>query len=193
MQNKMRNAANLDATLSFTQSSFAYKDPYQPRGSLPYKAGNKMKSFFAMRSIENEFADFKVYNLDRQFREILSDLSIAYKRNDKVVMQRSQSQAMFKFTVELNKAKKPSPFLREIHTMTNMQARVYHENDHLLPEDQWAQFTMRLKGTKTDGTTLTQYSVFERRMADKLSYLDWKLSMLADEEDFILMHSNDVK
>lgn len=68
--NKMRNRANLDKTLSFTQSSFAYKEPYQPRGSVPYKLLNQAKSFFALRSIENEFADFKSYHLERQFKEI---------------------------------------------------------------------------------------------------------------------------
>lgn len=52
---------------------------------------------------------------------------------------------------------------------------------------------MRIKGIDHEGSDLTQYSVFERRVSDKLSYLDWKLCMLADEEDFLLLHSNDVK
>lgn len=39
--NKLRNRVNLDQTLTFTQSSFAYKDPYQPRGSVAYKARTK--------------------------------------------------------------------------------------------------------------------------------------------------------
>lgn len=33
-------------------------------------------------------------------------------------------------------------------------------------------------------------NVYERRLADKLSYMDWKLSMMADEEDYLFMHSN---
>jgi hypothetical protein len=33
-------------------------------------------------------------------------------------------------------------------------------------------------------TTITQYNVFERRLADKLSYLDWKLSYVIDMDDF---------
>lgn len=35
---------------------------------------------------------------------------------------------------------------------------------------------------------VTQYNVFERRLADKLSYLDWKLSYVIDEEDFEFIH-----
>ena len=32
--------------------------------------------------------------------------------------------------------------------------------------------------------------MYERRLADKLSYLDWKLSYSIDEEDFNFIHSN---
>ena len=94
--NKVKNRANLDKTLSFTQSSYAYKDPYQPRGNPIYKVTNGVKSFFALRSIENEFADFKVYHLNRQFGDIYKDLTVAYGRSDKVTMQRSMSEAMYK-------------------------------------------------------------------------------------------------
>ena len=86
---KAKNRVNLDHTFSFTQSSLAYKDPYQPRANPAYKMKNKVQSFFAMRNIENEFVDFKSYNLDRQFREIYTDLFTAFKRGDKVIMQRS--------------------------------------------------------------------------------------------------------
>mgnify|MGYP006889563443 CR=1 FL=1 len=48
---------------------------------------------------------------------------------------------------------------------------------------------MRIKGSDSEGNAQTQYTVFERRLADKLTYLDWKLSMVEAEEDFILMHS----
>jgi len=34
-----------------------------------------------------------------------------------------------------------------------------------------------------------QYNVFERRLADKLSYMDWKLSYVIDEEDFKFIHA----
>ena len=62
---KLKNRVNLDKTLSYTQSSFAYKDPYQPKGSLSNKVKGKIQSFFATRNIENEFVDFKSYNIDR--------------------------------------------------------------------------------------------------------------------------------
>lgn len=34
------------------------------------------------------------------------------------------------------------------------------------------------------GEEKTQYGMFERRLADKLSYLDWKLSLIDNEEDY---------
>jgi len=33
-----------------------------------------------------------------------------------------------------------------------------------------------------------QYGVFERRLADKLSYTDWKLTLLEDEQEYKFMH-----
>ena len=62
--NKVKNKVNLDKTLSFTQSSFTYKDPYNPNRPLILKAKNKLWTFFSVRNIENEFIDFKVFNLD---------------------------------------------------------------------------------------------------------------------------------
>ena len=35
------------------------------------------------------------------------------------------------------------------------------------------------------------YAVFERRAADKLDYYDWKISYMAEEEDFKII--NDVE
>jgi len=107
-----------------------------------------------MRNIENEFVDFKSYNIDKQFREIYGDLFLAYKRGDKVTLQRSLSEAMFKHTVSLLKAKKENPFIRQVNSLTTLQARVYAETDHLLPEEQWAQITVRLKGNDLDGNNL---------------------------------------
>lgn len=37
---------------------------------------------------------------------------------------------------------------------------------------------------------MTQYNVFERRLADKISYLDWKLSYVIDEDDFDIIHAS---
>jgi hypothetical protein len=62
--NKLKNKVNLDKTLSYTQSSFTYKDPFNPNRSLLMKARNKVWTFFAVRNIENEFIDFKVHALD---------------------------------------------------------------------------------------------------------------------------------
>lgn len=63
--NKIKNKANLDKTLSYTQSSFTYKDPYQPKGGMLYFVRNRLQSYFATRNIENEFIDFKTFYLDR--------------------------------------------------------------------------------------------------------------------------------
>jgi hypothetical protein len=35
--------------------------------------------------------------------------------------------------------------------------------------------------------------MFERRLADKLSYLDWKLSYMMDEDDLTFMHTKNIK
>lgn len=56
---------------------------------------NKVWTFFSLRNVENEFIDFKVLYVDKQFDEIYNDLHNAYKRNDKVILQRSLSEAMF--------------------------------------------------------------------------------------------------
>lgn len=55
---------NLDKTLAFTKSSFAYKDPYQVNGGLLYKIQNRVTSFYAIRMTENEFHDFKPYKME---------------------------------------------------------------------------------------------------------------------------------
>lgn len=62
-----------------------------------------------------------------------------------------------------------------------------------MPEEQWAQltfkFTVRASEDPADNTFTTQYNVFERRLADKLSYLDWKLSYVMDMDDFKFLHA----
>ena len=84
MVSKVRNQVNLDKTLAFTKSSFAYKDPYLVNGGPLYIISNKIKSFVAIRNIENEFIDFKSYHLDTQFRDINSSVYKAYAKADKV-------------------------------------------------------------------------------------------------------------
>lgn len=84
--NKLKNKVNLDKTLSYTQSSFTYKDPYNPNRPLLSKMRNSIWTFFAIRNIENEFIDFKTHNIQDQFSEIYTDLHNAYKRADKVIL-----------------------------------------------------------------------------------------------------------
>jgi len=40
-----------------------------------------------------------------------------------------------------------------------------------------------LHGTSFKGHKTVQYSMFERRFADKLTYFDWKLAFMLNEED----------
>ena len=84
--NKLKNKVNLDKTLSYTQSSFTYKDPYTPYRPLLTTLKNKLWTFFATRNIENEFIDFKTHVIQDQFAEIYTDLHNAYKRADKVIL-----------------------------------------------------------------------------------------------------------
>ena len=133
--NKLRNQVNLDKTLNFTKSSFAYKDPYLINGGPFYKLTNSVRSFMAIRMIENEFVDFKSYNLDSQFKQINQSVYKAYQKNDKVNMTRSLSEPMYQYSVALRGEKKASPYLRDVSHMKYLQSRMYSENDHLLPEE----------------------------------------------------------
>ena len=189
--NKVRNQVNLDKTLAFTKSSFAYKDPYLINGGLLYKLTNRFQSFIAMRNIENEFIDFKSYTFDSQFRDVSASVFKAYNKNDKVNLQRSLSEAMFNWATSIRAEKRNNPFMKEIASLQHLQSRMYHDNDHLLPEDQWAQITVLLKGEDFKGQQTKIYTVFERRAADKTDYYDWKISFMAGEEDWKLI--NDVK
>jgi hypothetical protein len=50
--------------------------------------------------------------------------------------------------------------------------------------------TFKFKVKSDDETApIEQYNVFERRLADKLTYLDWKLSFNIDLEDFTFLHA----
>ena len=112
--NKLRNKVNLDKTLSYTQSSYTYKDPFDPKRSAFHKLRNRVSTFLNLRNIENEFIDFKPHNLTAQFTEIYADLSGAYKRSDKVILQRSLSEPMLEYVKALLREKRPSPFFRDI-------------------------------------------------------------------------------
>ena len=67
---------------------------------------------------------------------------------------------------------------------------MYAENDHLLPEEQWAQITVYFRGKSNENKNISKYTVFERRVADKLDQYDWKMSFLADEEDFKMFNDS---
>ena len=104
----------LDNTIAFTQSSYTYKDPYNVNGNIIYQMKNKVQSFVAWRSMENEFADFKSYYINDQLREIYDDLYKSYRRYDKVILNRSMSESMKEYTISLLEAKKPNPFRQNI-------------------------------------------------------------------------------
>jgi len=150
---------------------------------------NKMLSFFATRNIENEFLDFKSFYINGQLKEVYEDLYVAYKKKDKVTLQRSLSESMFEYCSSLLRANKPNPFYRNITKMGLIQARMFSQSDFLLPEDQWAQLTVKFEfDPDTNEGNPEQYNVFERNHADKLSYLEWKLSYIINEGDFDFMH-----
>lgn len=47
-----------------------------------------------------------MYKIDPQFKEVYSDLNQAFKRNDKVTLQRSLGTSMNDYCVQLIKSKK---------------------------------------------------------------------------------------
>lgn len=96
---------------------------------------------------------------------------------------------MVQYVKTLLKEGKPTPFVKNIKHLQVVQAKNYSQSDILLPEDQWAQLTCKLKIEEDDEGRNLQYVVFERRQADKLSFLDWKLSYIIDEDDFKFLHS----
>ena len=53
---------------------------------------------------------------------------------------------MYAHTTAIRAEKRPNPFLKNINRLSILQSRMYSENDHLLPEEQWAQITCLLDG-----------------------------------------------
>ena len=72
-----------------------------PKGGIVYKVKNKVQSFVAMRNMENEFVDFKTYQMHDQFKEVYVDLFNAFRRSDKVILNRSLSQSMYEVSFKL--------------------------------------------------------------------------------------------
>ena len=178
--NRVKGGVNLENTLKHTVSSMTYKDPFRPHGGLIYKLRNWMQTFFWVRNIENEFVDFKTFYLQDQIPEIYHDLVEAYKRNDKVTLQRSLADPFYQYLTKKS-AKRSNPFVDEVKNVKLVQARLYIAEDYYIAESQWAQFTFSINNR-------AQYAVFERRLTDKLTYLDWKLSLILSEEDFEFIH-----
>lgn len=90
------------------------------------------------------------------------------------------------------KEKKPNPFYRVVKSSKIVQSRNYSESDHLLPEEQWAQITSKFvvaDSEEPSSKKVIQYNMYERRLADKLNVLDWKLSYIMDEEDVAFIHA----
>lgn len=177
-----RNAVNLDKTLSHTSSSFYYKDPFNPSGSILYKIKNMFLTFFSVRNIENEFVDFKIIDLDQQIPEIYKDIAHAQKRRDKVMLQRSTSEAFYKYLINKSNRASSSMFLDEVNKIKLVHARIYNSGDTFMAEDQWAQITLSLNNKE-------QYVMFERRLSDKLTYLDWKMCFVLEAKDFEFIHA----
>jgi hypothetical protein len=71
----------------------------------------------ALRQIEGEFVDFKVPHYPEQMGEVYGDLFNAYKRGDKVILTRSLSSGMYKYTSNLLNEKKPNSFFRDINSL----------------------------------------------------------------------------
>ncbi len=74
------------------------KDAYNPKGGLLYLASNKWRTSRATKGLEKQFADFKSFYLDTQFREIYGDLYHAYRRGDLVYLRRSLSDHLYDYT-----------------------------------------------------------------------------------------------
>lgn len=153
VMSQLRNKVNLDKTLAFTKSSYAIKDPYLIGGNILYSMLNRVKSFMAVRMIENEFVDFKPHLLRDQFIEINSAVHSAFVKKDRVNMQRSLSEPMLNYALQLRNSKRNNPFLKEVTALEVLQSRIYSESDQLLPEEQWAQITVRMTGKLLDKGT----------------------------------------
>ena len=124
--------------------------------------------------------DFKSFYLQDQIPEIYNDVVDAFKRNDKVTLQRSLAEPFYQYLTKKS-AKRSNPFLDEVNKVKLVQARLYIGGDYYIAESQWAQLTFSINNR-------AQYAVFERRLTDKLTYMDWKLALILSEEDFEFIH-----
>jgi hypothetical protein len=86
-----------------TQKNVAFLDPYTLDMPLLTKLQGRYTTYRALKKIERTFMDFKSFYVDTQFREIYSDLQIAFKRRDLVVLQRSLSDPMYEVSLDIAK------------------------------------------------------------------------------------------
>ena len=142
-----------------------------------------MQSFYALRMTENEFVDFKPYKMNEQFTDIARMCYRGYARNDKVLMARSLSEQMFSLLANRRDDKDTNPFLNA-DSVTLLQCRIYSAGGSFMPEEQWAQVTVRQNGQNSKGEKSSYIAVYERRMSDKVEYFDWKISLMAEESEF---------
>ncbi len=73
--------------------------------------------------------------------------------------------------------------LPEAKAMKLVQARIYTADDYLKPDEVWSQLTFKVQGEDEKGRGATQHVLFERRQSDKISYYDWKLALVLENED----------
>ena len=96
LKKKLKSANAFNKTIYFTKSSFAVSDCYNPNGVFLYKLRNMYNNFFLLRSLEQEFTDFKIYNLNYYFKEtIYNELYKAYRRGDNVGLIRHCSEGIY--------------------------------------------------------------------------------------------------
>ena len=85
----------------------------------------KVRTFFSLRNVENEFVDFKTYYFMGQMRNIYDDLYTAYNRRDKVIFERSLSEDLKKYWGYRIKNELPNPLFDQVGSLSIVQSRIY--------------------------------------------------------------------
>ena len=82
-----------------------------------------------MRRLENEFADFKSYQIDKQFKDINASLYKAYERKDMVNLLKSLADPVYHYTMQRKIQGGSNPFLKSVSRVQPLQTRLYGEAD----------------------------------------------------------------
>ena len=98
------------------------------------------------------------------------------------MMQRSSSEPFYKLLSNKSTRSSSNMFLDDVNKVKLVHARIYNSGDTFMAEDQWAQITLSINNKE-------QYIMLERRLADKLTYLDWKLCFILNTKDFEFIHA----